>query len=146
MESILHTFGIDWRLLLINAVNFGLLLAGLTYFLYTPVLSMLEERRKRLAEGVAAAAEAEVRLATIEAAKQETLAKAAREADALMRAARATGSKKEHELALAGERRAAAMLAEAEARAKELKERAQAEAKQEVAKLVVLGIEKAFQK
>lgn len=143
MESILHTFGIDWRLLLVNALNFGLLLAALSYFLYKPILKMLEERRAHIAAGVAASNEAKERLAKVEETRQETLQAAAREADELLSAARLAGSAREAELAAAGERRATAALAEAELRAKELKERALQESKEEVAKLIVLGIEKA---
>ncbi len=142
MEAILHTFGIDWRLLLVNAINFGLLLAVLSYFLYKPMLKMLEDRRTHIAAGVAASNEAKERLAKIEETRQETIQAAAREADDLVRAAREAGNTRSAELVAAGERRAAAAVAEAELQAKELKERALQESKAEVAKLIVLGIEK----
>lgn len=143
MEAILHTFGIDWRLLLVNAVNFGLLLAALSYFLYKPILKTLEERRAHIASGVAASSEAKERLAKIEETRRETIQAAAREADELVRAAREAGNTRSAELVAQGERRAAAALAEAELQARELKERALQESKEEVAKMIVLGIEKA---
>lgn len=142
MESILHTFGIDWRLLLVNAVNFALLMAGLTYFLYKPILRMLEERRTHMAQGVAAAEEAKARLAQIEAERGERMREAAKEADELLAAGRAAGAAREREIVEAGERRAEAVVAEAAAAAKELKERALRESKEEVAKLIVLGMQK----
>ena len=43
MGQVLAAFGIDWRLLLINSINFGLLLLALWYFLYGPLMKMLEE-------------------------------------------------------------------------------------------------------
>lgn len=146
MESILNTFGIDWRLLLVNAVNFGLLLAGLTYFLYKPILRMLEERRTKIAAGVAAAEAAERELANIEQSKAKTLTKAGKEADQIVAAARSAGTQKERELAAAGEAQAQARLREADMEAKDMKERALKESKEEVAKLIVLGMEKAFNK
>ena len=110
MEQILGTFGIDWRLLLINAVNFGIVLLVLWRFLYTPVMKMLEERRQRVAQGV--------------------------------EDARAAGAAKERELLLKGEAAAATLVRDAQAQAAELKARAIEESKQEVAKLIVLGMEK----
>lgn len=142
MESILHTFGIDWRLLLVNGVNFGLLMAGLSYFLYKPVLAMLEERRNKVAAGVRAADEAEKRLAQTADERAEVLARAGREADELVAAARAAATAKEHELVALGEAQAARRVAEAEAEARELKDKALQESKAEVAKLIVLGMQK----
>lgn len=146
MESILTTFGIDWRLLLVNMVNFGLLLAGLTYFLYKPVLRMLDERRKKIAAGVTAARAAERELAAIAESKAHTLSEAGKEADQIIAAARTAGTHKERELASLGEAQAEARLREAEMEAKDIKERVLQESKQEVAKLIVLGMEKAFNK
>ncbi|MES2202768.1 MAG: ATP synthase F0 subunit B [Patescibacteria group bacterium] len=146
MEAILTTFGIDWHLLLINAINFGLLLAGLTYFLYKPILGMLEERRKKVAEGVLAAAAAEERLAQTEGERTQKLAVAGREADEILAAARKAGEARELALQARGEAAAAQAVVEAQMQAQELKERALRESKEEVAKLIVLGIEKTHAK
>lgn len=142
MQQILTTFGIDWHLLLINAVNFGLLLLVLWYFLYAPVMKMLEERRTKVAQGVRDAQEAANKLAEIAQSRAATLAKAGKEADGVVAAAHATGAAKERELLSKGEAAAATLLRDAEAQATELKARAIEESKQEVAKLIVLGMEK----
>jgi len=52
MSELFSAFGVNWKLLLIQAVNFGLLLAALTYFLYKPILKIIDERREKVAEGV----------------------------------------------------------------------------------------------
>jgi F-type H+-transporting ATPase subunit b len=142
MEAILHTFGIDWRLLLVNAVNFGLLLAGLTYFLYKPMGRMLEERRQKVEKGVRDAEAAEVKLREIEESRKETLAKAGEEADQMLAQSRKTASEKAKELMNQAEAAAARAIAEAEAEGGELKNRAIQESKEEVARMIVLGIEK----
>lgn len=146
MESILHTFGIDWRLLLVNAVNFGLLLAGLTYFLYKPVLKMLEDRRTKVAEGVGAAERAEERLREIEASRAHTLAQAGTQADEIVASARKAGEERGRTLVAQGEAQAASAIAEAALQANELKAQALRESKEEVAKLIVLGVERAMKK
>ncbi len=144
MEAILTTFGIDWRLLLIQAINFGILLAGLTYFLYKPVMRILEERRATVAKGVEDAHKAEMELHQIKGARAEKLAQAGKEADAVLANARTAATKKEREIVGRAESTAAVVLAEAEAQAREAKVLAVAESKDEVAKLIVLGMQKAF--
>lgn len=143
MESILGVFGIDWKLLLIQAVNFGLLMAALTYFLYGPIMRMLEERRQKVADGVRDAEAAARTRQEVENSRGDILAKAGKEADEALRAARATAVKKEKEILGAGEAAAASMLKDADAQAQEMKAQALRESKEEVAKLIVLGIEKA---
>lgn len=143
MGAVLSTFGVDWRLLLINAINFGVLMVALWYFLYGPVMRALEERRMRIAKGVEDAQAAEVRLHEIEHSREEVLAKAGQEADRLVEEARAAGAAKERELRAQGEAAAQSAIKEAHAQAQDLKEKALEESKREVAKLIVLGIEKA---
>ncbi len=146
MESVLSTFGVDWRLLIINAVNFGALMLALWYFLYGPVTRVLEERRQKVAQGVAAAQAAELKLSEIEGSRQEILSVAGKEADGIVAEARAAALEKERQILAHGESAANTMIKDAEAQASELKTRAIEESKQEVAKLIVLGMEKAMSK
>jgi len=64
----------------------------------------------------------------------------------MVAAARAAGAQKERELAQKGEAAAAALLREAQAQAAEMKTRSIEESKHEVAKLIVLGMEKIMSK
>jgi F0F1-type ATP synthase membrane subunit b/b' len=88
MGQFFTAFGIDWRLLLINAINFGVLLAGLYYFLYDPLLGALEARRKKVAQGVTDADAAALKLSEIEAATSGMLANAGKEADEVLKKAK----------------------------------------------------------
>ena len=142
MGAIFTTFGIDWHLLVIDAVNFGLLLAGLSYFLYKPVGNMLETRRQKVAQGVHDAEASSAKLAQIEHEKGEILANAGEEADTIIAASRDEGSKKAKEIMAAAEGSSSRSLAEASAQALELKNKAIAESKEEVARMIVLGIDK----
>ena len=144
MAQVLSVFGIDWRLLLINAVNFFLVLVALWYFLYAPMMKMLDARREKVAQGVRDAQDAAHALTEIERSRTEVLTAAGKDADALVDAARAAGAGKERELVQKGEAAAAVILRDAEAQASELQRRSIEESKQEVAKLIVLGMEKAM--
>lgn len=145
MGAIFTTFGIDWHLLLIQAVNFGILLLGLWYFLYAPVAKMLEERRQKVAQGVRDAEASAHRLSEIEHSRGEILAKAGTEADEVLKKSRAAAQVKEKEIIAAGEATASNTVREAQAQAQELKSEAIEESKKEVAKMVVLGVEKMLQ-
>ena len=142
MEQLFEAFGIDWRLLLINVINFAVLVGGLTYFLYKPITNALETRREKMAQGVRDAEAAEVKLRGIESTRSEKLAEAGKEADSLLSQARDAGAKKGREMLDAAQAASARTVAEAEVQARELKNQALEESKQEIAKLIVLGIEK----
>ncbi len=146
MDSILTTFGIDWRLLLINVINFGVLLFGLWYFMYGPIMQMLEDRRQKVVKGVEDAEAAGRARQEIEAERSGVLARAAQEADEALARARAAAAARERELVDEAAKRAESIVAQAEAQAKEQKVKAIAESRDEVAKLIVLGMEKAFKK
>jgi F-type H+-transporting ATPase subunit b len=115
---------------------------ALWYFLYGPLTRMLEERRQKVADGVRDAESAKHTLAEIERSRGVILAAAGTEADEVLKKSRAAAQEKERELVAAGEATAANILREAAAQAAELKAEAIAQSKQEVAKLVVLGVEK----
>ncbi len=70
MEQLLSQLGIDWKLLLSQAVNFFLLLIVLRLFVYKPLLQMLHERRERIEEGIEKAKEADIRLLEAEEMKR----------------------------------------------------------------------------
>src|SRR3989338_1664257 len=123
MAQVLSVFGIDWRLLLINAVNFFLVLVALWYFLYAPMMKMLDARREKVAQGVRDAQDAAHALTEIERSRTEVLTAAGKGSDALGDAARAAGAGKERELVQKGEAAAAVILRDTEAQASELQRR-----------------------
>lgn len=58
MEELLHNFGVDWKLLTAQVVNFAILFVILKKFAYGPIVAMLEERRNRIKQGLEDAAAA----------------------------------------------------------------------------------------
>lgn len=53
VEKITTTFGVDWPHLLAQIVSFSIVCALLYRFAYRPILKMLEERRRQIAQGIA---------------------------------------------------------------------------------------------
>jgi F-type H+-transporting ATPase subunit b len=82
MEStgLFAQLGIDWPLLISQAVNFFILLLVLQFFVYKPLLKVIKERNKKIAEGLEKAKEAEVRLFEVDQIAKAHLKKADEEA------------------------------------------------------------------
>ncbi len=65
MDSLIENFGLDWKVLVSQVVNFALLLLILRLTVYKPLLKLIAERRKKIKDGLAHADEADERLASI---------------------------------------------------------------------------------
>jgi F-type H+-transporting ATPase subunit b len=142
MQELFTTFGINWKLLLIQAVNFGVLLTALTYFLYRPIMKVLDERRGKIAEGVRAADAAEQRLADAKTEADSIVGDGARQAEVLLANARTSADEKGATIVKDAEDRAQALMRDAEARAEESKRSAMRESEREIAKAAMLAAEK----
>lgn len=142
MEQLFDAFGIDWKLLIAQAVNFGVLLVALTYFLYKPVLKTLDERREKVAKGVLDAEEAAQKLASADSEVSQKLQFAEGEAEGIVASARETAGAEKTRILREAEARAADIAADADARAKEAAAKALRESEKEVARLAVLAAEK----
>ena len=81
MAELAEQLGLDWKLLLSQAVNFLLLLFLLRKFAYLPLLKILKERRARIEEGLAKATEADKRLLEVDGSFDDALAAACRAAN-----------------------------------------------------------------
>jgi len=66
MQQLLDQLGINWQLLLSQAVNFVLLLIVLRIFVYKPLLKLLHDRRDKIEAGLVKAEEAERRLLEVD--------------------------------------------------------------------------------
>ena len=142
MEQFLEAFGIDWKLLIAQAVNFGVLLFVLTYFLYKPVLKTLDERKQKIAQGVEDAEAAEKKLAEADSVVSERLQGAESEAESIVASARDTAGSERNRIVKEAEARADAIAADAEARAAEAQAKALRESEKEIARLAILAAAK----
>lgn len=144
MDQLFAAFGIDWKLLIAQAVNFGVLLVALWLLLYKPVMQVLDERAKKIAQGVEDAERASQKLAGADEAAAQIVAKADAEAVSALAAAREAAGTERARLVKEAEARAAAIEAEADAKAKETAAKTLRESEKEIARLAVLAAEKAM--
>lgn len=142
MQQLLAAFGINWQLLLAQAVNFGIVLGALWYLLYKPVLKILEERRQVVAKGVEDARRASEQLEGADAEAATRLNKADAQADELLAHARQAATAEGAQLVDAARARAEALQKDAAARAAEEAAKAKRESEREIARLALLAAEK----
>jgi F-type H+-transporting ATPase subunit b len=142
MQALLDAFGIDWKLLIAQAVNFGILFVALWLLLYRPVMKALDERRALVAKGVEDAKKAEEKLKGADSEASSIVGKADEEAAALLSFARETATAEKARIVKEAEERAAKIAQEAEARAAETAARARKESEKEIAALAILAAEK----
>lgn len=142
MAELFSAFGVEWHLLVAQAVNFAIVLGALWYFLYRPVLSVIEKRRALVAKGVEDAQRASEMLASADGEAQTRVSTAEREAERLVSAAREVATAEKVRLLKDAEERAAAIAKDALARSEEVAAKAKRESEREVARLAVLAAEK----
>lgn len=142
MSQLFSAFGVTWSSLIAQAVNFGIVLAALWYFLYRPVLAMLEKRKEMVAKGVEEAKAAAQMLSHADADAAAHVKQADEEAENILVAARAAADEERSRIVLAAEVRAEQVAKDAAARATEEVARAKRESERDVARLAILAAEK----
>jgi F-type H+-transporting ATPase subunit b len=132
-----ETFGWNWGLFLSQVVSFVIVALLLRIYAYKPILKVLEERRQRIAEGLANADKIKQQLAEAEQRHAEILAKAHAEAQRMIDEARESAGhvaeRREQEAIAAAEQ----IMAKAREASALEHERTMAELKRELGRLVV---------
>jgi len=135
---ITDTFGVNWRILLAQFINFGIVAVCLWKFAFKPVIASMDDRQQKISEGLQYAEEAKQQLASAEKEKAEKLRQANTESQTLVQEAKARAA------SLASEEKA---LLDSELAAKrdralesieQERQKVLSEARQDIARLVVL--------
>lgn len=92
-EKIAETFGWNPTLFVSQVISFCVVAFLLHKFAYGPILKVLEERRRRIAEGLANAEKIKLELAQAQAKAQEILSKASSDANKQIEEARQAAAK-----------------------------------------------------
>ncbi|MGC9968742.1 MAG: hypothetical protein ABSC29_03390 [Minisyncoccia bacterium] len=118
MQQLFDQLGIDWHLLLSQAVNFFLLLVVLRIFVYKPLLKLLHDRRRRIEEGLVKADEADKRLLEVEEIGKGKIKEAEMQAVGILRKTEGDAKELEARLLAEAKRKEAEELANAAVRLK----------------------------
>ena len=140
--EILTTLGLTGRDFLWHLVNFVVLIALLTYFLYRPITTMLEERTRRIEESLAAAERAQADVARADREREELLASARREIGEMMAQAQTAAERVQSEARTTAQHEAQRIVETARQEAEAERAQAMAELRREVAALAVMAAER----
>ncbi len=142
MENIIAAFGIDARLIIVQIINFTILMVALGYFLYTPILNLLRDREEKIAAGIRDAEAAAVAKASAEVEKAAVLTEAHHAAAEVNTRAKSAAEVTAAEIIAAAEVSAQAAKAKAVAEAEQLKAAAIKASEAEIAKTAILAAER----
>ena len=113
MSELIRQFGVDWKLLLAQAVNFGILIFLLTKFAYRPILAMFAKRREDIEKGVRFTKEAEEARDRADAMSAAEMRRARAQALAVVTGAEETAKIRKEEIATEATRKSEAIIADA---------------------------------
>ena len=142
MEELITKLGIDWKLLIAQIVNFGLLLFLLYRFVYGPMIKFLDTRSRKIAEGILNAEEMEKIKQEIKERGKEIEQKAQEKANELLKKSKELAEKEHNQVILEAQDKVKKVIAEAKANIVNEKELAIAEVKAELGVLVLMATKK----
>jgi len=136
-ERIVTTFGVDWPHLIAQIISFCIVCFILYRFAYRPILKMLDERRRQIAQGLADTEKIKAELAQTEVQRRDVIMQASAEATRLIEEARAGAARLQEREAQKAIAAAEQILAKAREAAAQDHAQMLADLKREVGHLVV---------
>lgn len=146
MKELIQHFGVDWKLLLAQAVNFFILLFLLRKFAYRPTLGMIRKRKEEIEKGLAYTKEAEMRLQETDELREATLKKAHGEALRTVTQAEEIAKKRKAEIVQEANKKVEQLIADAKRTVEEEKAKMGESVYREAGELVRLGLAKVLRK
>ena len=140
--EILGTLGINARDFIWHTINFIVLIAILSYFLYRPIVTMLDERARRIQESLDAAERARADVAQADREREELLASTRREIQEMMTTAQQVAERIQSDARTTAQQEAQRIVETARQEAEAERAQAMAELRREVASLAVLAAER----
>lgn len=140
--ELLTKLGIDWKLLLAQAINFLIVLAVLYRFLYRPLLKLLDDRKHRIESSLAEAKRIEVELKNLAAERQASERQAKQQAEEIMAAAEKEAEVRRQEVITKMKAEAQQTLAEAKQRFEAEREESMRQLRQQAARFITQALTK----
>lgn len=138
----MQEFAINFKILIAQVINFGIIFFLLAKFAYKPIMGILEERKNKITQGLEDAEKAADSLKSAEKKAQEIAEKAYSEAKIITNDAKSKAEKEAGEIVAKADKQAGQILNFANNEAAKAKNKALAEVRQHMASLIVLSLEK----
>lgn len=140
--EVLHAFGIDWKLITIQIINFGIALFVLYRYAYRPILGVIEKRQEIIAKGVMDAHAAKDERERIEKEKSHIILKARKEADSIVSELKKRAESDARAIVREAQEKGNAIITESRRKGEEEKAFLLKQSEKEIARMIVLGAEK----
>ncbi len=142
MDSIISTFHIDWKIILAQAVNFGVVFVILYIFALKPLAKLMEERSEKINKGILDAKTNAETLLKTEAEYDEMLSRAKKEAAKIFEGAKLEAENKKAAMLEETKKEVFLMIESGKKTLETEKIKMVENAKKEVANLAILATEK----
>lgn len=140
--DVLAKLGIDWKLLIAQAVNFLILLFVLKRYAYKPLVQALEARTKKIEQGLKDAELSQAKLQSVVEEEKQILAAAREEARNILVEAEGSAKKRDGMMLEETKQKIDRMIAEADTHLAENQAKLLREAKAELSEAVLLATKK----
>ncbi len=142
MDSLISIFHIDWRILIAQIINFGIIFFVLYRFAFKPLAKMMNDRTKLIEKSLGDARDIEKKLTETSSEQTEILAQAKRDALAIVEKANVQSEANKAKLIEKTKAEVAVIVAQEKEKISAEKDNLRLELKKEMADLVVLAVEK----
>lgn len=144
--ELLSKLGIDWKLLIAQIINFGILILVLGKFVYRPLLNMLNERQHKIEKGLEEAKKGEALLKQIEVIEKERKEATSREVAVMINKAMEEAERVKQDIMKEAQAQAEDLLRRAKLQTEEMKANIVKEVKLEVSKLILFAMAKVLER
>jgi F-type H+-transporting ATPase subunit b len=145
MDSLISTFHIDWKLIIAQVVNFGIVFLVLWQFALKPLGKLMDERKATIEKGLTDAKDNEKKLAETEEHYAAALAEARKEASSIVTEAKKNAETEKNRIMEQAKDEATAILAAGKSQLESEKAKMLADAKKELADVVIAATEKVLE-
>jgi F-type H+-transporting ATPase subunit b len=142
MDSLITTFHIDWKIIIAQAINFGIVFLVLYFFAIKPLKKLMGERSQKISGGLDDAKENAKLLEATKAEYAEVLAKARAEAHDLFQEGKKEAEAKRAEMLENAQKDVASLIASGKKNLEAEKAKMMEDAKREIVSIVVAATEK----
>ncbi|MES2224069.1 MAG: ATP synthase F0 subunit B [Patescibacteria group bacterium] len=141
MESFIQSFGIEWKLLIAQMINFGILAFILFKLLYKPLLKVLDERTAMVKDAAEKSSSIEAKLEEIKQLEEKVLAEARANGAKLLKDAEISAKELRNKLEIDAHNHAEKIVKVAEERLMADQSKRDAEIRKEIVSVVATAIE-----
>ncbi|HVW67029.1 MAG TPA: F0F1 ATP synthase subunit B [Candidatus Peribacteraceae bacterium] len=144
--QILTTLGIEWQQLLAQAINFAIIMGVLAYFVYKPVMRVIDARTERIRKAMEEAEEVENQKKELEKFRQQQLSEIDKEAGKILEKAKQEAERMRKDILDNAQKETALMIEKAEKQLANERARVFSEVQDTVGNMIITMTEKILER